>query len=197
MVRHSLLCAAALTVACSGAGEAGVAETPASDAEYTDTIVSLDADGNLQQTIIAVSAEARRAELARATKSDTGESTRQGGIGTQQQALLTTNTRCAGSDLWVYDANRQNRLCISGAHLDYNRADSLDFNTIRYGFCLYVQINGACVYNRWAGNVAWIWPGSNAGQLYSSGFSSEFSAWGPLQQVDPARAGGVWLYGPR
>ena len=198
MVRHSLLCAAALSAACSGAGEAGVSESPPSDAQYTDTVVTLASDGSVRHSTFAVSAEARQAELAQTTKSDTGKSARPEEIGTQQQALLTTNTRCAASDLWVYDANRTNRLCISGAHLDYNRADSLDFNTIRYGsLCLYIQINGTCVYSRWAGNVAWIWPGSNAGQVYDSGFSQEFSAWGALQQVDPARTRGVWLYGPR
>jgi hypothetical protein len=213
MTRYWTPFVCALMAACSGAADGDApldGNAPSTEeAQYTDTIVTIDAEGRMFQSVIAVTAQARQAELqafekaevpagasARATVNGDAEA-----VSGRSDALLRPNTACASSDLWVYDESFANRLCISGSHLGFNQSDSLDFSTIRYGsFCLQVTIDGSCL-NRWAGKVAWVWPGSNAGRIYPNNGSGTppsalFGAWGALQHVDPATAQILWLWGP-
>jgi hypothetical protein len=194
----------ALMAACAGATDGDVSSEE--EIAFTDTIVTIDADGQMHQSVIAVTAEERRAELEALEKGEVATAAPVNGgpeaVSGKREALLRPNSTCAGADLWVYDESRANRLCISGAHIEYGLADTLDFGTIRYGSgCLMISINGPCI-NRWAGKVAWIWPGSNPGGLSPSYFPPgvspwmTFSAWGPLQRVDPATSELLILWTP-
>jgi hypothetical protein len=205
MTRYGMSFVCALMAACSGATDGDV--SPEEEVAFTDTIVTIDADGQVHQSVIAVTAEQRRAEVDALEKATVTGSAGTAGpvnggaeaVSGKREALLRPNSTCAGADLWVYDESRANRLCISGAHLEYGRADTLDFGSIRYGSsCLMISIDGSCL-NRWAGKVSWIWPGSNPGGLSpTNSFSPwmNFNAWGPLERVDPATSEYLWLWTP-
>jgi hypothetical protein len=206
MNRYLLLLGGAIMVACSGEG-ATEASSDASgveqSAQFTDTIIAIDANGEIQQSVRAVTSEERRAELEALSKAKVSAPVERAGkeaVSASRQALLHTNTTCQGSDLWVYDESLANRICISGSFLESGWLDSLDFSSVRYGRCIRIFLDGSCFYDNWAGKVAWIWPGSNGGRIYNDTEDAVpswyFNAWAPRQPVNPATSRIVWLLGP-
>lgn len=188
----------AFAAGCAGAS-GDDSESAIDEAEFIDTIVTIHADGTIEQSMRPITAEDRQVEQAQALGA-TGHSARIKSSSDEASAL-PVNPGCASADLWLYDSTQGNRLCISGAHLGANSIDSLDLSRVRYGFlCLAIDITGRCTqWANWAGRVRYIWPGINRGRLYfdpNSNPTAVFSSWGPFETVDPAMTVWVTLLGP-
>src|SRR6188768_893995 len=161
MFRSPVLFCCALLAACSGSSE----EPPTAGAELTDTIVAVHPDGRIEQVTHVVTADQRqfetdqRSETAEAPKTDPGS----------RVSALTSNLTCASADLWIYDASRDNRLCVSGASLGPYSEGWLDLRFVNYGLaCLAIDIYGRCTQRaKWAGRVARVLPGTNGGRFYA------------------------------
>ena len=204
MFGTSKLFCCAFLAACSGAPE----EPSTPGAELTDTFVVVHPDGRIEQSTHAITAEQRQLETDQRTEAteaaeptEAPEAAKE--IEPSSQVLaLTSNLTCASADLWIYDASRDNRLCISGANLPPRFESWLDLRLVSYGFgCLAIDSYGRCTQRaRWAGHVARVLPGTNDGKFYAATYdttpSATFSAWTP-QSVDPARSILVVLVGAR
>ena len=189
--RALTLTSSALLAAC-----AGVADDPADQAGFTDTIVSLHADGTIEQSTRSITAEQRYAEIEQRDTATAGASRLDGSA--FDALTLPVDPGCAGADLWIYDSTQANRLCISGASVGVNDVDSIDLHGVTYGRgCLAIDITGRCTLRpSWAGHVQYIWPGSNDGRLYLNSFSNPtavFWQWGPFQAIDPATTNLIML----
>ncbi|HEY5962211.1 MAG TPA: hypothetical protein VIV60_36895 [Polyangiaceae bacterium] len=224
MLRSFSLIGCALLAACSASPDDPAASSGSSEsagpaplvppsasagAELTDTIVTIHVDGRVEQSTRTATAEQRQREAELHTKPSTngvdeavvdGDSS-SADASARRLLTLRTNSSCAGSDLWIYDTTMANRICITAVNLGYNTVDQIDLGTINYGFaCLAIDIYGRCTQRaKWAGEVGYIWPGSNEGRLYldPNTFTGYFSSWGPFQAVDPARTSIVVFDGPR
>jgi hypothetical protein len=199
-----------LLAACAGLDET-VDETGASrqadDPEQpalTDTIVTVHADGTIEQSTRATTAEARQAERAAAAAPADKAALAQAkpASSSPETSALPVNPGCAGADLWLYDSTQANRLCISGSHLGAGTGDSIDLRTVNFGFlCLAIDITGRCTERaKWAGRVQFIYPGANDGRLYQNpqvNPTAVFWSWGPFQAVNPALTIVVTLLGTR
>lgn len=190
-----MLFGCALLGACSGSPE----EPSRPGTEFTDTLVVVHPDGGVEQATHLVTAEQRQLESD--LHIEPAEATTVAEPGSRALAL-TSNLTCASADLWIYDASRANRLCISGASLPPGFESWLDLRFVNYGLaCLAIDIYGRCTQRmKWSGRVARVLPGTNDGRFYADTYdsspSASFYAWTP-QSVDPARSVIVVLVGAR
>ncbi len=191
-----------LLVACTGLDDEAANPLPDDQAEpaLTDTIVTVHADGSIEQETRSTTAEQRQAELALAVASRSTEGGAKRTAVSPGTSVLPVNPNCAGADLWLYDSAQAHLLCLSGAHIGAGSSDSIDLRTVNYAnLCLAIDIRGRCTERaKWAGRVQFIWPGANAGRLYLNPQANPtlfFSIRGPFQSVDPAQTFVVVLQG--
>lgn len=194
----------ALTLFACGSSGADVDPTAeTADELFTDTVVTLQADGTFEQVVIEVTREQRAKEAEARSKQIATESvaTRakrlSGDVASDTSAVLRTDASCDYRDLWLYDAGQKNRLCIASVSLGVNQSDSLDLSKVKYGSSCYTF---SCTsYPTWGGRVASIWSGLNAGGLYTQAPWSltPFAAWEPSwRSIDPASSTIVYFAGP-
>jgi hypothetical protein len=202
-----------LLAACAGTDDTALlpgADPASGDADRAlfDTVVRVSPDGTLTELTLPVSAEERAAQLeARRARvegeghaADPGSQAPAPELG-QSRAALSVNPACSVYDLWLYDADFSHRLCISGADLSINEVDYLALEDVTY--CRPGGISDRICLTRvsWAGQAAYIYPGGDDGSMIADsswvllGASFPFSAWGPLQAIDPVYSGVVELHG--
>lgn len=143
---------AVLSLALAGCVGAGDVETgaPQEEAQFTRTIVHLDADGSRTVKVVAITAAEQRADVEALARAG-GHVTLEDGaehVASAGQAL-SRDTSCLGSSIWLFDLPNMtgNEICFSGT----GTVDLRDYG----------RGNGGL----WARNVVSFWAGTRAGSL--------------------------------